>query len=136
LPHFTKKIKQLFIKTVIRRHDHRARFPPDLFSTSHRACACGLDLGHAQEGGHAPLAPRRRGRGGGRALLHLLLELAVVADEAGDEDGDDGEEGDEDEEGGEAGGGEADAVDHLLRQHPALHTANQKLDINIIRRTQ
>ena len=62
--------------------------------------------------------------GGGGRLLHPLLQLAVVADEARHEDGDDGEEGDEDEEGGEAGGGEADAVHHLLRHHPALQQVN------------
>ena len=42
-------------------------------------------------------------RGGGSLLRHLL-QLPVVADETGDEDGDDGEERDEDEEGREAGG--------------------------------
>ena len=63
------------------RLPHLARRPP------------GLGLGHPQEGGHAPVplegegAPRTW-----RALLRHLLQLPVVADEAGDEDGDDGEE--------------------------------------------
>ena len=58
-----------------------------------------------------------RGRG---TLLHLLLQLSVVAGEPGDEDRDNGEEGEDDKEGGEAGGGQAHTVHHLLGEHLTL----------------
>ena len=44
------------------------------------------------------LRGRRRGRTG-RALVRRLLQRALVAHEAADEDGDDGDEGEDDEDG-------------------------------------
>jgi hypothetical protein len=65
--------------------------------------------GRSDDAAHADVHVRVGG-----AVVVGLLQLPVVAEERGDQDGDDDAHGQQDEQGGESGGGQADAVDDLL----------------------
>ncbi len=65
--------------------------------------------GRSDDAAHADVHVRMR-----RAVVIGLLQLPVVAEETGDQDGDDDAHGQQDEQGRESGSGQADAVDDLL----------------------